>query len=100
MRIATIAEVQKIEQRVIEKGMPAERLMELAAHGMRDILQSDPLTRNSREALILAGKGNNGGDGIVLARLLMDEGWNVTVVLALEPLGELPLKKLDQLKRL
>jgi NAD(P)H-hydrate epimerase len=100
MRVATIAEVQEIEQRVIEKGMPAERLMELAAHGMRDVLLADPLTRNSQEALILAGKGNNGGDGIVLARLLMEEGWNVRIVLAAEPLGDIPHKKLDQLKRL
>ena len=100
MRIATIAEIQGIEQRVIEQGMPAERLMELAAHGMRDLLLSDPLTRDSQEAVILVGKGNNGGDGIVLARLLIEEGWTVRVFLACEPIGELPLKKLEQLKRL
>ncbi len=100
MRIATTQEIQGIEKKVIEEGISPERLMEIAAHGMRDILQSDPLTRNSKEAVVLAGKGNNGGDGIVLARLLMEEGWSVQLFLVSEEIGELPQKKLEQLKRL
>ncbi len=100
MRIATIPEIQEIEKGVIEAGHSAERLMELAAHGMRDVLLVDPLTRLAKEAVILVGKGNNGGDGVVLARLLMEEGWTVRLFLVTETLGELPQKKLDQLKRL
>ena len=31
--------------------------------------------------LILAGKGNNGGDGYVMARHLMNRGWQVRVII-------------------
>src|SRR6185369_8254760 len=38
----------------------------------------------SKRAVILAGKGNNGGDGYVIARLLNQKGWSVKVFILAE----------------
>src|SRR3954468_15024538 len=66
-----------------QKGMSLFALMENAGSGLyRQILEV--ITR-SEKVVILAGKGNNGGDGIVLARYLKNNGYNVKLVF---PLGE------------
>ena len=38
-----------------------------------------------RNVLICAGKGNNGGDGLVMARHLANRGWAVKVLLFAAP---------------
>jgi len=51
---------------------------------------------HGRTVACLAGKGNNGGDGLVAARHLHDWGADVTVVLAFgrDDFGEVPRKQL------
>lgn len=83
-------------------GVPSIVLMERAALACLDILlrrekklckvwakaqrkESPDMTakyRASRRVLVLAGTGNNGGDGFALGRLLMQEGFAVDFVLA------------------
>lgn len=68
-------------------GIPPLLLMENAARAARAALQEyRPLAPESR-VLIFMGRGNNGGDGVALARLLHDEGHAVLVYLAGEPDG-------------
>lgn len=59
-------------------GISPETLMENAAASVVDVILDhyEPC-----DTLILCGFGNNGGDGFVIARLLAEKGWNVTVVL-------------------
>ena len=57
--------------------------MENAGRSIFEALQKD-VSKKSRIA-ILAGKGNNGGDGIVLARYLKMNGYQVDLVF---PFGE------------
>ena len=61
-----------------EWDLPGRALMETAGRACAD--HAERLAGDSpREAVVLAGKGNNGGDGLVIARVLHARGWTVTV---------------------
>lgn len=64
---------------VTEFGLPGQLLMELAGQGTAGLVQR---LRGPRpgHAVILAGRGNNAGDGYVIARHLQDRGWSVTAL--------------------
>jgi hydroxyethylthiazole kinase-like uncharacterized protein yjeF len=57
-------------------------LMEKAGLAVADVAARRPL---GSRIMIVAGPGNNGGDGFVAARLLADRGYSVRVMLAGEP---------------
>lgn len=68
-------------------------LMENAGYRLAEFVRMKyPLKRN---ILILAGKGNNAGDGLCAARHLQNFGYNPLVFLATTELKELPKKYLD-----
>lgn len=73
------AEVRSIDRRAAEEfALPSLILMENAGRGAADWLQA----RAGADArvVILAGSGNNGGDGGVVARHLDAAGWAVRIV--------------------
>ncbi len=55
--------------------------MESAGRGATQWILSRPQWPGGRRCLIVCGKGNNGGDGLVVARHLALEGWQVDVLL-------------------
>jgi ADP-dependent NAD(P)H-hydrate dehydratase / NAD(P)H-hydrate epimerase len=65
-----------------ERGVPSLELMERAGAGVTRIVER--LVPDG-PAVVVCGKGNNGGDGLVVARLLRAAGRNVTVVCAAPP---------------
>lgn len=79
-KIVTAAEMKKLDSHTInEIGIPSMVLMERAALAVRDeILTAYPL--NQERVVIVAGSGNNGGDGLAVARLLKIAGVNVTIL--------------------
>jgi NAD(P)H-hydrate epimerase len=80
----TRAEVREIDRRAIEEfGVPGVVLMENAGRGAAELLMGLPAA--TQEAVICCGKGNNGGDGFVIARHLDNHGWVVRVLLFAEP---------------
>lgn len=79
-----------------EQGVPSLDLMERAGAGLARTAAR--LARGGR-VLVLVGKGNNGGDGLVVARLLREEGREVDVV-STAPLGELKGDAAANLERL
>jgi hydroxyethylthiazole kinase-like uncharacterized protein yjeF len=80
MRIVTADEMREIDRRTaIEHGIPTIELMERAGRALADA------TDNADAIAVFAGPGNNGGDGLTAARLLIEQGKNVHVFLAAEP---------------
>ena len=80
--ILTAAQMRSIEQAAIESGeVTGLELMERAGRGVLEaVFEEWPSYRLSpRRAIVLCGPGNNGGDGYVVARLLRDLHWDVTV---------------------
>ena len=78
MRVVTAQTMQEIDKRAIEEfGIPGRTLMENAGRACAEeiIAEFGP----SGRAVVMAGKGNNGGDGYVIARLLGQQGWAVKV---------------------
>ncbi|MEI8134094.1 MAG: NAD(P)H-hydrate dehydratase [bacterium] len=63
-------------------GIPSLVLMENAARGAMQAIEDWLDETNSKAILIFCGKGNNGGDGLVLARLLHEAGKEVFVFIA------------------
>jgi ADP-dependent NAD(P)H-hydrate dehydratase / NAD(P)H-hydrate epimerase len=75
------SEMMKMDAATIASGVPSLTLMERAGQAVCDELIAlvDPSTTAS--LLILCGCGNNGGDGLVVARLAPAH-WNIAVVIA------------------
>ncbi len=78
MKILSGAAIREADRRTIEEyGLPGAVLMETAGLRVAEFIY----TRLKRESpiVILAGPGNNGGDGFVIARLLKRAGLDVSV---------------------
>ncbi len=78
--VLSTAQVRQVDQLAIQQyGMHSLVLMENAALGcVQWICQRFP---SPRRTVILGGRGNNGGDGLVIARHLQVLGWPVTTIL-------------------
>lgn len=79
MRLFTPEAMREADRKAVERGYPSLLLMEWA--GMKAARVYLELFGKA-PALVLAGKGNNGGDGLVLARHLLLEGVGVRVYAA------------------
>ena len=78
-KVVTAEEMREIDRQTTEKyGIPSILLMENAAHAAARII-TEKLGGSVAEKsfLILCGKGNNGGDGAALARILNLQGAKV-----------------------
>lgn len=81
-RLCTAAEMQHMEQRAIQElGIPSIVLMENAAHSVVHWLtQNLPTLNHQSKIVVCCGKGNNGGDGFAIARLLKNRNFDVTTL--------------------
>ncbi len=83
MRAATAAQSRSIDRRAIEEvGIPSLVLMENAGRAVVAAIERRLGGTAGRKVVILCGKGNNGGDGLVVARHLHARGADVRVFLA------------------
>ena len=70
MKILTTAEMREVDRRTIEMGIPGIVLMENAAHCVVEFLAEHCAPLAEQRIVVLCGKGNNGGDGLAIARQL------------------------------
>jgi len=81
-KILTAAQMQAIDRRTIENmGIPGVILMENAGRGIFELMKAHIPGLAAKKVVVFAGKGNNGGDGFVIARHLHNLGSEVHVLL-------------------
>ncbi|HJV36534.1 NAD(P)H-hydrate dehydratase [Geomonas sp.] len=86
MKVVSGQVMQSMDQRAIgEFGVPGPTLMENAGRSCADAISEAFGPGEGKRALIVAGKGNNGGDGFVISRLLGERGWDAPVLLLASP---------------
>lgn len=82
MKLVTASEMRDLDRRTIQEcGIPGIVLMEHAGTGAVELLVTSFPEIRSGWVAVLAGRGNNGGDGFVIARHLMNKGIRVRVFL-------------------
>ena len=81
MKIASVEEMRLMDRFAIEKlGLAEEILMENAGLAAINVLQNK-IGIKGRKFVIFCGTGNNGGDGLVVARLIHSQGGRAKVFL-------------------
>lgn len=79
--IVNAEEMKQYDSNTIEAfQVPSIVLMERAALAVAEEIE-EALPFGGRRVLVIAGKGNNGGDGLAVARLLLQRGYDVTCVM-------------------
>ena len=99
MKVYTAAQMREREQAAVDKGTSFDQLMENAgSSAARDLMQRH---LQAGCALIVCGKGNNGGDGLVMARYMQEQGWHIDILFSLgenlSPLAQTNRERLNGL---
>jgi len=85
MKIATVDIIKKIDETASEVyGIPRLILMENAAQAIKIVIDQEFGIRGL-DTVVLAGPGNNGGDGLAAARLLHTYGADVEILIFTPP---------------
>ena len=76
--IVSGSDMKKVDEYAIKRlGIPSMVLMERAALSVVDlILCNEP---KDKKILVVSGVGNNGADGVAIARILSLKGYDVTI---------------------
>jgi hydroxyethylthiazole kinase-like uncharacterized protein yjeF len=86
MHVLSAAEMQACDRATTERfGVPSLDLMRAAAAAVAAFAREQ--FPGARRVTVLCGRGNNGGDGMMAARLLADAGLEVTTLLLGSPAG-------------
>jgi hydroxyethylthiazole kinase-like uncharacterized protein yjeF len=89
IKIVTAAQMQELDRRTItEAHIPGIMLMERAGSGVVSCLEQTLGPMRGKTVTVICGKGNNGGDGFVVARLL-HQGQARVRVLTMAPVSQL-----------
>src|ERR1700716_2582875 len=82
MRVLNAAQMREADRRTIEDiGIPSLVLMENAGRQAGAAMEAMYGELLGRQVAVLCGRGNNGGDGFVVARTLAQRGVDVSVFL-------------------
>lgn len=79
MKVATVSDIIRLDEKAANKyGISRLLLMENAAMAIRDVIEIEFGIKGTN-ILVLAGPGNNGGDGLAAARLIHSYGGDIEV---------------------
>src|SRR6478609_9437658 len=82
MRVLNSAQMREADRRTIEEiGIPSLVLMENAGRQVVAAIEAVHSDLLEGQVAVLCGRGNNGGDGFVVARTLIQRGVDVSVFL-------------------
>lgn len=85
IELLTNTEMAQADRQTISGGVPGLNLMERAGRAVADVAAArHPI---GSRVVVVAGPGNNGGDGFVAARVLAQRGFRVRLLLAGNPAG-------------
>jgi len=80
MRVLNSAQMREADRRTIEEiGIPSLVLMENAGRQVVAAMEAVHGDLQEHQVAVLCGRGNNGGDGFVVARTLLQRGVDVSV---------------------
>lgn len=86
MKILTAAEMREVDRLTTARyRVPSRTLMENAGRSVAEFIQARFPNLASRRIVVLCGKGNNGGDGFVVARYLQRMGAKPEVYVIANP---------------
>ena len=86
MKALTVVEMREVDRLTTQRhGVPSLALMENAGTSVAGFMRQRFAHLERRRTIILCGKGNNGGDGFVVARKLQEMGGNPAVYLFADP---------------
>jgi ADP-dependent NAD(P)H-hydrate dehydratase / NAD(P)H-hydrate epimerase len=86
MKVLTAEQMREADRLTTDRyGIPSLQLMENAGAAVADYLSDIFPDLSTRNILVLCGKGNNGGDGLVAARRLRERSAPPRVILIAEP---------------
>lgn len=74
--VYTVQQMRALEKAADQAGHSYDAMMERAGEGVAQVI-SDLWVPDDTRVVVLAGPGNNGGDGLVAARLLARQGYSV-----------------------
>src|SRR4029079_4711871 len=82
MRVLNTQQMREADRRTIDEvGIPSLVLMENAGRQAVAAMEAIHADLLERDVAVLCGRGNNGGDGFVIARTLVQRGVDVSVFL-------------------
>ena len=84
MHVLTNDQMQKVDAETIDTICPGLELMERAGRNVATVIRHR-FEPEAKKAVVFAGSGNNGGDGLVIARYLCEAGWRCSVHLLKPP---------------
>jgi len=87
--VVTAQEMRKIDEETIRDFIPGPKLMENAGSGVAAEIVRNFKLKKRASVVVICGKGNNGGDGFVVSRILKRKGYSVKTYL---------LGKVDEVK--
>lgn len=103
LKVVTAEEMRNIDRRTIQKiGIPGIVLMENAGAKTASLIKKILNGVRGKNIMVFCGRGNNGGDGMVVARHLINSGANLRIFLTAkkEDLKGDPLTNLQILEKM